>query len=67
MTEVLKSIILKCIFISIHIFPDGKICVFWQKTSKHKCTFQSIIVGSLCQWCHVKELWKIYLLFFFFK
>ena len=39
MTEVLKSIILKCIFINIHSpdadetskSPDGKICVLWQK------------------------------------
>lgn len=55
MTQVFKSIILKYVFIGIHL-PDSDQTseshhrvkyMLWTKTTKNKSTFQSIVVGKI--------------------
>lgn len=72
MAKVLKSIILKYIFIDIHLFDSDQTSksqnqakyVLWTETTKHKCTFQSILAGNWPTW-RLEAVWKMYLLVVF--
>lgn len=72
MAKVLKSIILKYIFIDTHLFDSDQTSksqnqakyMLWTETTKNKSTFQSMHVGNLPTW-HLEALWEMYLLVVF--
>lgn len=72
MATALKSIILKFIFIDLHLFNSDRTnksqnqakYVFWAETTKNKSTSQSMLGGNLPTW-HLAALWETYLLVVF--